>query len=76
MSTARDLLAEALELDADERLHLATEILNSVEGNDTDWSQAWSKELDRRAAEVDNGEVELLDAKQVIADVRATLKRR
>lgn len=76
MSTARDLLADALELNAGERLRLATELLNSVEGDDANWSEAWSKELDRRAAEVDNGEVELLDAKQVVANIRASLKRR
>jgi len=76
MSTARDLLAEALELNADERLRLATELLNSVEGEEEEWSKAWSEELDRRAAELDNGEVELLDAKEVVAEVRANLKRR
>jgi putative addiction module component (TIGR02574 family) len=74
MSTARDLLAEALELTVDERLRLATELLNSVEGNEEEWSKAWSDELDRRAAEVDRGEVELLDARQVMADIRADLK--
>jgi putative addiction module component (TIGR02574 family) len=48
-----DLLEKALGLSPDARLALATELLDSVEGSDPAWEQAWSRELDRRAAEAD-----------------------
>jgi putative addiction module component (TIGR02574 family) len=45
------LLADALELSADERLDLAAELLASVDGAaDPDWERAWQDELDHRAA--------------------------
>jgi putative addiction module component (TIGR02574 family) len=46
----RGLLADALRLPAQDRLALASELLDSVEGtNDTEWDAAWLAELDRRA---------------------------
>jgi putative addiction module component (TIGR02574 family) len=45
------IVEEALRLPPDERLALATELLNSVEGDDDDWDGAWLAELDRRAEE-------------------------
>jgi putative addiction module component (TIGR02574 family) len=45
------IVEEALRLPADERLALATELLNSVEGADEDWDAAWLTELDGRAEE-------------------------
>ena len=45
---------EALSLDEAERLQLASELIDSVEGpTDPDWDAAWSKELDRRLDEAD-----------------------
>jgi len=44
------LLADALRLPAEDRLALASELLDSVEGAaDTEWDAAWLAELDRRA---------------------------
>jgi hypothetical protein len=44
------LVEEALRLPAGERLALATELLNSVEGfGIDDWDAAWLPELDRRS---------------------------
>jgi hypothetical protein len=49
--TARDLVARALDLPQEDRLALATELINSVEGpNDPEWEQAWLEELERRRA--------------------------
>lgn len=40
---------EALALDASERLRLAVELINSVEGPESeDWNDAWLKELEAR----------------------------
>ena len=37
-------------------------------------SEAWKAELDRRAAELDAGRVELIDNEEVFASVRASLR--
>ena len=48
----RQLVAEALQLPEEERLALATELIDSVEGlPDPDWEAAWLKELDAREAQ-------------------------
>ena len=45
---------EAMELDAADRLRLAAELIDSVEGpEDPGWTAAWSDELDRRVAEAE-----------------------
>jgi putative addiction module component (TIGR02574 family) len=45
------LLADALRLPAEDRLALASELLDSVEGAaDPEWDDAWLAELDRRNA--------------------------
>jgi len=47
------ILEEALRLPPNDRLALATELLNSVEGDgDPEWDAAWLTELDRRARDV------------------------
>jgi hypothetical protein len=49
--TARDLAARALDLPEEERLALATEWIDSVEGlADPEWERAWLDELARRRA--------------------------
>ena len=48
-ATPAELLQHTLQLPADDRLALATELLESVEGpEDPEWAQAWAAELDRR----------------------------
>lgn len=48
------LTTEALELDPADRLRLAAELIDSVEGpEDPGWAAAWSAELDRRVAEAE-----------------------
>lgn len=49
---ARDLVARALGLPEEERLAVATELINSVENPaDPEWDAAWLDELERRRAE-------------------------
>lgn len=53
-STFHSVAIEALNLDEADRLRLAAELIDSVEGpEDPEWSAAWSAELDRRSAEAD-----------------------
>jgi hypothetical protein len=47
----RNITSEALELPEEERLALASELINSVEGiSDPEWEAEWSRELDAREA--------------------------
>ncbi len=67
---ARDLTARALDLPEEERLALASELIDSVEGAaDPGWEQAWLEELQRRRARGSG------DAKPW-GDVRARLLRK
>ena len=76
-SNASDLLERALQLPADERLALANELLDSVEGpEDPEWTAAWAAELDRRAKELDNGTAKAIPWDQVKADIQARLRSR
>jgi putative addiction module component (TIGR02574 family) len=76
-SNAAELLQRALELPAEDRLALATELLNSVEGpEDQDWNAAWGQELDRRSAAVERGEEPLESWESVEASIRADLPLR
>jgi putative addiction module component (TIGR02574 family) len=48
------LAIEALDLEPGERLRLATELIDSVEGvEDPSWGAAWSEELDRRVKQAE-----------------------
>lgn len=49
-----ELAIGALALDPADRLRLASELIDSVEGPaDPGWGQAWASELDRRVAEAE-----------------------
>ncbi|GMV12826.1 MAG: hypothetical protein AMXMBFR56_10500 [Polyangiaceae bacterium] len=75
--TANELLERALQLPADERLALATELLDSVEGReDPAWAAAWAAELDRRVKALDNGTAKSIPWEQVKADIEARLRAR
>jgi len=52
------LLAELLELPELARAEVAARILESLDGRpDADVDEAWAREIERRAAAIDNGEV-------------------
>lgn len=51
MSRTSEIRAAALQLSEPERLELATELIESVEGPiDPEWERAWIEEIDRRIA--------------------------
>ena len=58
MATPFENVAEqALSLSAAERLHLATELLESVEPDSSEEiQQAWEAEIQRRIREIDSGQ--------------------
>jgi len=70
-----ELLQRALQLPAGDRLALATEILESVEGpEDPKWVAAWAAELDRRARELDAGAAKTTPWEQVRSETLARLR--
>jgi putative addiction module component (TIGR02574 family) len=74
-ASASELLQRALQLPADDRLALATEILESVEGpEDPQWAAAWATELDRRVRELDAGTAKTIPWEQVRSEILGRLR--
>jgi putative addiction module component (TIGR02574 family) len=72
-----ELLQCALRLPADDRIALATEILDSVEGpEDPKWAAAWAAELGRRVNELDAGTVKTIPWEQVKSETLQRLRSR
>jgi putative addiction module component (TIGR02574 family) len=62
----RDLLAEVLELPADERAKLAAEVLESLEEAEEGVEAAWASEIEARVAAARAGELEGTDWRSVL----------
>ena len=61
----------ALALSEAERANLAHDLVASLDGPaEQDVADAWDKEIVRRINEIDSGNATLLDASEVIADIR------
>ena len=74
-ATPAEVLEHALRLPADDRLALATELLESVEGpEDPQWAEAWAAELGRRARELDEGRVQGTPWSEVKTKIEARLR--
>ena len=65
------MFAAALGLPEDERAKLANQLLDSLGMPDEGASEAWRLEIERRARDVIEGKVELLDYDEVMAEMRA-----
>lgn len=77
MSAAKDLRREALLLSREERARLARDLLESLDpGTDEDAEQAWLEEAERRAEQVERGEVEPEDRDAVHARIAKKLQAR
>ena len=76
MSIRPELRDELLHLSAEERQELADALYESLddEPHDPEWERAWAAEIERRVQDVADGRVELLDADEVHADLRAELR--
>jgi len=76
-ATPAELLEHALQLPADDRLALATELLESVEGpEEPAWAEAWAEELDRRVRDLDEGRVKTVPWPEVRAKIEARLREK
>jgi putative addiction module component (TIGR02574 family) len=74
-STSRRLLEEALQLPEVDRVHLAAELLASVDGPDELTDAEWLEELRRRADRVRRGESKGRPWSTVRAELLADLNR-
>lgn len=63
-----EILQAALALPPDERVRLSVELLDSVEPDEGGLSAEWLAEIERRDAALARGEVETVDADEVLAE--------
>ena len=69
------ILADALRLPTQDRLALAAELIDSVEGpGDAEWDAAWLAELDRRAQDATEDPSKLEDWASVRARILSELR--
>jgi putative addiction module component (TIGR02574 family) len=67
------VVADALQLTAEERARVADKLLASL-SEDPDIEQAWATEVERRLAEIESGRARLVPAADAVARARAALK--
>jgi putative addiction module component (TIGR02574 family) len=61
--TIEDIRREALSLPMDQRALLAEQLLSSLDAlSEAESTRLWQDEAERRAAEIDRGEIELVSA--------------
>jgi putative addiction module component (TIGR02574 family) len=71
---ARILIDQARALSPEERIEIAEALVASVVGTpDGDVEAAWDAEIEARISALDRGEVALLDADEVLAELRRRL---
>lgn len=75
MAIRPELRDELLKLSADERQELADTLYESLEDEPVDpaWESAWSDEIARRVQEIADGNVRLVDADDMHAELRDEL---
>ena len=67
------LEAEALQLTVSERAAFAQVLLASLD-EDADIEEAWAAETERRIADIESGEAQVIPIADALAEVRASLK--
>ena len=65
-----DIFAAALRLPESDRAKLANQLLESLDSPEPKADEAWRVEVERRAREVLDGKVDLLDYDEVMAELR------
>lgn len=69
-----ELKRRAAELSDNERAELALSLIESLDGPaDPDVEEAWEVEVERRVAQIERGEVELIPGEDVLARLRSRL---
>ena len=75
MSTARKLLAEALQLDDAQRAELALELMDSLSPPDRRDEATWIEEIERRARRALSGEEPGVDLDEAVDRISRDLDR-
>lgn len=75
-----EILRAAKALPPDERLDVAREIVLSAESegmelSETEWDAVWGEEADRRLLEIEDGKVKTIPGEEVMARLRAIIRR-
>ena len=65
------IFTAALSLPESDRAKLASQLLDSLDATEPNAAEAWRSEIERRALDVRDGNVELLDYDEVMAELRA-----
>ena len=73
MTTLEALEAEVLKLAPSERSHLLERLIVSLD-EDVEVEEAWSRETDRREAELDSGAVNAVPGEKMMERLRARLE--
>jgi putative addiction module component (TIGR02574 family) len=69
-----ELKQKAAQLNEAERAELALELIESLDGEtDVDADESWRIEVQRRIAEIESGEVQLIPGDEVFARLRRKL---
>ncbi|MFO8024454.1 addiction module protein [Thiohalophilus sp.] len=71
-----DLEKEVFALPGENRVRIALDLIRSLDKDNEslsreEWEAAWTEEIRRRLEDIQAGRVELLDAEQVMAELRA-----
>lgn len=69
-----ELTEQALALPLDERAALADRLISSFDNDPEEIEKAWSAEALRRLAQIESGEVELVDHQQIMAEIEEVLR--
>ena len=77
MSTVSDkIMDEVLSLPADARMSLVEKLLASLNlPTQSEIDRVWAEEAERRVAQIDRGEVELIPGEEVFAKLRQKHRR-
>ena len=75
MTSAQELLTQALQLPVDERTNMARQLMLSLESEpfEEDYEQAWEKEIAQRLKRMDEGKSQLVNWREAHEQIRSKL---
>jgi len=78
MPVSAELRRELLSLPPEEREALADELYDSLDGEPppAQWEATWSKEIQSRINDIEEGRVELIDSDQMFRELRSELSNK
>jgi putative addiction module component (TIGR02574 family) len=76
MTSTDKLITEVISLPVEIRLHLVEKLLESLNPSHKDIDELWASEAERRAAEIEKGEVKTVPGEEVFRKLHNRLKSR